>query len=251
MWGDAWGGLWLGSIECSARNYLLAGHQTIPPEIGIFLDQTGRLHPDVCGFVSEAFYEGRLKSHPRTATQKIKTNGMLLPKHTGIVFVPVEHEGNLQGSEEEADIIEKIVAELTSGMVWDADKKQSRPLTIADILVVAPFNMQVRLLKKRLGFQANLGSIDKFQGQEAQVVILSMCSSTLEESPRGADFLLDPNRLNVAISRAKSLAIVVGTPNLTAPRCRTIRDMELANLFCWLVDYSRGETIEVMKSITV
>jgi len=225
----------------SALNYLLAGHQTIPPEIGIFLDQTWRLHPDICGFVSAAVYEGRLKSHPRTATQRIKPNGGLLSKKAGIEFIAVEHDGNMQGSEEEVDVIEQIVTELTHSSVWDAEASRSRPLTMADILIVAPFNMQVRLLKKRLSAEAKVGSIDKFQGQEAHVVILSMCSSTLEDSPRGADFLLDPNRLNVAISRAKSLAVIVGNPGLIAARCRTIREMELANLFCWLVDYSRGE----------
>jgi uncharacterized protein len=225
----------------SALNYLLANHQTIPPEIGVFLDQTWRLHPDICGFVSAAVYEGRLKSHPRTATQRIKPTGGLLSKKAGIEFIAVEHDGNMQGSEEEADVIEQIVSELTRSSVWDAESSRSRPLTMADILIVAPFNMQVRLLKKRLGTEAKVGSIDKFQGLEAHVVILSMCSSTLEDSPRGADFLLDPNRLNVAISRAKSLAVIVGNPGLIAARCRTIREMELANLFCWLVDYSREE----------
>ena len=99
--------------------------------------------------------------------------------------------------------------------------------------------MQVRTLKKRLGLTAKVGSVDKFQGQEAHVVIVSMCSSTLEDSPRGAEFLLEPNRLNVAVSRAKSLAIVVGNPNLVTARCGTVREMELANLFCWLVAYSQ------------
>jgi superfamily I DNA and/or RNA helicase len=222
-------------------NYLLDGRATIPPDIGIFLDHTWRLHPDICGFVSAAVYEGRLRSHPQTATQQIEAKGGLLTKNTGILFIPVNHEGNTQGSEEEADVIEQIVAELLQSRVRDADAVKSRPLTMDDILLVAPFNMQVRLLKHRLGAQAKVGSIDKFQGQEAHVVIISMCSSTLEDSPRGADFLLEPNRLNVAVSRAKSLAIVVANPDLIAARCRTIREMELANLFCWLVDYSRGE----------
>lgn len=157
------------------------------------------------------------------------------------MFVPVEHEGNTQGSEEEADTIAQIVEELIGCRVWDAGKTRPRRLKMEDVLLVAPFNMQVRLLKKRLGASAHVGSVDRFQGQEAHIVIISMCSSTLEDSPRGAEFLLEPNRLNVAVSRAKSLAIIVGNPDLVAARCRTIRDMELANLFCWLVDYSRGE----------
>lgn len=255
----------------SALNYLLAGHATIPPEFGIFLDQTWRLHPDICRFVSAAVYEGRLRSHPRTTSQRVKwlgttrpndqaresvtkrkprrrtsrqsggTNGGLVSKGAGIMFVPVEHEGNTQGSEEEADTIAQIVEELIGCRVWDAGKTRPRRLKMEDVLLVAPFNMQVRLLKKRLGASAHVGSVDRFQGQEAHIVIISMCSSTLEDSPRGAEFLLEPNRLNVAVSRAKSLAIIVGNPDLVAARCRTIRDMELANLFCWLVDYSRGE----------
>lgn len=222
----------------SALNYLLAGHATIPPEIGIFLNQTWRLHPDICGFISEAVYERRLHSHPRTARQRIETKGRLISKQAGIVFIPVQHEGNSQGCEEESAIIQQVVEELLGCPVWDADKLEPRPLTMNDILVVAPFNMQVRMLKRRLGPEAQVGSVDKFQGQEAHVVIVSMCSSTLEDSPRGAEFLLEPNRLNVAISRAKSLAVVVGSPDLVAARCKSIREMELANLFCWLVDYS-------------
>jgi uncharacterized protein len=226
----------------SALNYLLAGHATIPPEVGIFLDRTWRLHPDICDFVSAAVYEGRLRSHPQTADQRIKTKGGLVSKEAGIVFIPVEHEGNTQGSEEEADVIEQIVDELVGCPVWDTKLTNPRQLTMADILLVAPFNMQVRLLRKRLGPEAQVGSVDKFQGQEAHVVIVSMCSSTLEDSPRGADFLLEPNRLNVAISRAKSVVIVVASPDLVEGRRRTIREMELANLFCWLVDYSREVT---------
>eukprot|EP00456_Euglypha_rotunda_P066035 TRINITY_DN567_c0_g2_i11.p1 TRINITY_DN567_c0_g2~~TRINITY_DN567_c0_g2_i11.p1 ORF type:complete len:1150 (+),score=174.60 TRINITY_DN567_c0_g2_i11:25069-28518(+) len=225
----------------SALNYLLDGRATIPPEMGVLLDQTWRMHPDICGFISAAFYEGRLRSHPQTASQRIESNGTLLTKNAGILILPVTHEGNSQASEEEAEVIGHIVAELLQARVHDAGEVQPRTITTDDILVVAPFNMQVRLLKRRLGGQIKVGSIDKFQGQEAHVVIISMCSSTLEDSPRGAEFLLEPNRLNVAVSRAKSLAIVVANPELISARCRTIKEMELANLFCWLVDYSRGE----------
>ena len=125
--------------------------------------------------------------------------------------------------------------------VQDKDGTAPRPLRWEDILFVAPYNMQVRLLQQKLGADACVGSVDKFQGQEAHVVVVSMCASSLEECPRGADFLLSRNRINVAISRAKTLAIVVGCPGLTAARCKTIEEMELVNLFCWLKAYS-GET---------
>lgn len=228
----------------SALNYLLDGSPTIPPDLGIFLDRTWRLHPDICGFLSEAVYDGRLRSHARTAAQRVETNNGEIKKESGIVFLSVDHEGNTQGSEEEAAAIEEVIAQLIGQPVWDSEATQSRPLTVEDIMIVAPFNLQVRLLQDRLGHHIRVGSVDRFQGQEAHVIIVSMCSSTLEDSPRGADFLFDPNRLNVAVSRAKSLAIVVGTSALVSPRCSTIREMELANLFCWLVDYAEGEKVE-------
>ena len=227
----------------SALNYLLAGHATIPPEMGIFLGQTWRLHPDICRFISEAVYDGRLHSHSSTASYRITNNGGLVSKPAGILFIPVTHEGNSQCCDEETEVIEQLVQELLSCHVYEKNDGRPRKLTLDDILLVAPFNMQVRMLKKKLGPTAKIGSVDKFQGQEAHVVIVSMCSSTLEDSPRGAEFLLDPNRLNVAVSRAKTLAIVVGNPNLVAARCGSVREMELANLFCWLVEYSRATAI--------
>ena len=114
------------------------------------------------------------------------------------------------------------------------------PTTLDDILIVAPFNMQVRALKRRLGDRARVGSVDKFQGQEAPVVIVSMCASTLDDAPRGAGFLLSPNRLNVAISRAQALAIVVGSPRLGDVRVRSVEEMRLVNGWCRLLEYAEG-----------
>ena len=111
-------------------------------------------------------------------------------------------------------------------------------MTPEDILVVAPFNLQVRWLRERLEPGARIGSVDKFQGQEAPVVIVSLCASTLDEAPRGAAFLLSPNRLNVAVSRAQALAIVVGSPELLEVRCRSVEEMRLVNLLCHLVQYA-------------
>nr|MBP9898843.1 hypothetical protein [Gemmatimonadales bacterium] len=108
----------------------------------------------------------------------------------------------------------------------------SRPMTLDDILVVAPFNLQVRALRARLGDAARIGSVDKFQGQEAPVVIVSMCASTLDDAPRGPQFLLSPNRLNVAISRAQALAIVVGSSTLGDVRVRSVEEMQLVSRWC-------------------
>jgi len=226
----------------SALDYLLDGKATIPDDLGIFLGSTWRMHPEICDFISAAFYESRLLAHPDTAQQRLSGlphRPAPHPKDRGIAFVAVSHEGNAQSSEEEIDQIEQIAKALLQLKVTDRGKLRSRPVVWDDLLFVAPFNMQVRGLQQRLGSQARVGSVDKFQGQEAHIVIVSMCSSSLEDSPRGAEFLLNPNRLNVAISRAKTLAIVVGSREITAARCQAIPQMELVNLYCWLG--SRGE----------
>ena len=225
----------------SALEYLLDGRATIPPDFGIFLNQTWRMHPNICGFISEAIYENRLHAHPGTSKQRLRLSGdrnrpVSMP--AGIVYVPVEHEGNSQGSEEEAEAIERIIAELVGQEVSHFNGERTTNLSLDDILLVAPFNMQVRLLKQRLGSQARVGSVDKFQGQEAHVVIISMCSSTLDDSPRGAEFLLNPNRINVAVSRARTLTIVVGSPAILNSHCHSISEMKALNLFCWLVDHA-------------
>lgn len=140
-------------------------------------------------------------------------------------------------SDEEVDAIACLVEELLTREVVDK-KGGLRRLQLDDILLVAPYNMQVRALKARLGPRARVGSVDLFQGQEAAVVIVSLCASSLEESPRGAEFLLSPNRLNVAISRAQALAIVVGSPGLARARCRSVEEMKLVNLLCRLIQYA-------------
>ena len=223
----------------SALEYYLNGLATIPEDLGIFLDTTWRMHPDVSGFISDAIYENRVKAHPRTAKQQVlhSQNARLVTQSTGIAYLPVSHEGNSQCSMEEVATIQQVVEELLTAEVRDVDGS-IRPLTIDDILIVAPYNMQVRRLSERLGPHAQVGTVDRFQGLEAHVVIISMAASSLDESPRGAEFLLSPNRINVAVSRAKSLAIVASSPELLRPRCQTIKQMELVNLFCWLKAYA-------------
>jgi len=220
-------------------DYLLDGQATIPPDFGVFLDVTWRMHPDVCRFISDAVYEGRLTHHPKTEQRRIlpPKSATYVQRQTGVLYVPVTHTGNTQCSEEEVDRIEAIVGELLKGQIEDEGKMRS--LTLQDILFVAPYNMQVRRLGQRLGKDARVGSVDKFQGLEAPVVIVSMCASTLEDSPRGAEFLLNRNRLNVAISRARCLSIVVGSPAIMTARCQTIDQMQLVNLYCRIVDYSQ------------
>jgi predicted RecB family nuclease len=231
----------------SVLQYLLQDEQVIPDDFGIFLGTSWRMHPDVCRFISGAVYENSLVSQAGTEKRvlclpasgksatpvNLKASGTsatpLKLKESGILYVPVEHEGNSQDSEEEAAAIEQIVKTLQKCSFQDG--KKVRPLTLDDILIVAPYNMQVRRLKALLP-GAKVGSVDKFQGQEAPVVIVSMCSSTGDASPRGLEFIFSKNRLNVAISRAQTLAIVVGSPALARTHCSRVEQMELVNLFC-------------------
>jgi predicted RecB family nuclease len=232
-------GIHPGDTGLSCLEYLLHGHATVPGDVGVFLGESRRMHPDLCRFVSEAVYEGRLGNIPATERHRVIRGAEpgLVQAETGIVWVPVEHDGCGQSSEEECETISVIVSELLQRTVVGGDGTE-RPMTLEDILIVAPFNAQVRCLREKLGAGIQIGSVDKFQGQEAAVVIVSLCASTLDEAPRGARFLLSPNRLNVAVSRAQALAIVVGSPELLDVRCRSVEEMKLVNLLCRLAQYS-------------
>lgn len=224
-----------GESGTSGLGYFLNGKATVPPELGVFLDVSFRMHPAICRFISELVYEGRLNHHLGTVHHTISLppnhNG-LITKNSGILFIPVEHEDNTQFSEEEVAVIERLVNELT-GLEYVSDRGHNRGVIGSqDILVVAPYNMQVRKLQTCLGDRAKIGTVDKFQGQEAPVVIISMCASSGDAAPRGLEFLLNRNRLNVAISRAQCLSIVVGNPALALTTCATISQMELVNTFC-------------------
>ena len=191
----------------SALEYLLMNdrgevHATIPRELGIFLPSTYRMHPDVCRFISETIYEGRLQPEPHTKDRIIhRGKATRVPAESGLYFVPVEHEANVQESEEEVDAIVDIVAELRQRTLTTKQGEAPRPLTAKDMLVVAPYNRQVQRLRAALP-DARVGTVDLFQGQEAPVVILSMCASSADDAPRGLEFLLNRNRLNVALSSA-------------------------------------------------
>ena len=216
----------------SILEFLLEGHATIPPEKGIFLPQTYRLHPDICSFISKLVYEDRLQPAPVTAKRVISNTTDGIPA-SGICYIPVEHEGNSQASEEEIEAIQSLTNKLLKMSITDEDGKQ-RPATMDDILFVAPYNMQVRMLQNKLGPDARVGSVDKFQGQEAAIVIISMCSSNAE-SGRGIDFLFSKNRLNVAVSRAESLVFVVGHPGLPNSFATNVASMAKINLYGSLV----------------
>jgi uncharacterized protein len=225
-----------GESGLSILDYLLQGKATIPPDLGVFLPKTYRMHPDVCRVISEQVYDGRLGSDDATSEYIVRPKGPIIRKASGICFVPVQHEGNTQGSDEEVEMIRQITSELIGTPFWPDEEGGLRTITLRDILFVAPYNFQVNKLKAALGQGARVGSVDKFQGQEAPIVILSMCTSDAAESPRGIEFLFSKNRLNVAISRAQALAIVVANPKLANTAVTSLEQMQQINFFAELAE---------------
>jgi uncharacterized protein len=224
----------------SALEHILGTRKTIPDTAGLFLQQTRRLHPDICAFTAELFYENRLSAVPGLERQAIA--GVPRFPEAGLVYVPVVHEGRQARSEEEVAAIAAIVAELMGGAsLWRDQHGCERPLDKQDLMIVAPYNAQVTALAAALP-GVRVGTVDKFQGQQAPVVVVSLTTSSPEEAPRGMSFLYSANRLNVATSRAKALCILVGNPKLFEPDCRTPEQMRLANAFCRYLEMA--DTVE-------
>lgn len=216
--------------EASALDHVLAGSKTITEDKGLFLDQTWRLHPEICSFTSELFYEQRLASRPGLDRQEIRGNEWVGSRR--LLFVPVEHEGNQSTCPEEAEQVADIVRSLLKPQVMWIDKEgNQRSLKLEDILIVTPYNAQVSEIRDRLP-GAHVGTVDKFQGQEAPVVIYSLTTSSSDEAPHGMEFLFSLNRLNVATSRARALCVMVGSRQLLEPASHTPRQMQLANALC-------------------
>jgi uncharacterized protein len=188
------------------------------------------MHPEVCSFVSELSYDGRLKSAPGCELQQVKSSGL---SGVGLRYLPIEHRHNAQQSPEEATAIAREVSQLLDGKGTLTNRNRAtRPLVATDIVVVAPYNMQVRCLHEALPPDVAVGTVDKFQGREGAVVFFSMTSSTGDDVPRGLEFLFNQNRFNVAISRAKCLSVVVCSPRLLETQCRTVEQMKLVNALC-------------------
>ncbi len=223
--------------QASALEHLVAGSRTLPPDLGLFLGTTYRLHPAVNEYVSDAFYEGRLETAPQTSIQTLAAGPLL--GGTGIRHIPLAHPVAGNRSREEADWIAEAIASLV-GRQWTDSEGRTRSLGAADVLVVAPYNAQVAeinaAVQLRLGVPANVGTVDKFQGREAPVAIYSMTSSSLDDAPRDFGFLYSGNRLNVAISRAQGLAVLVCEPALLRVACHSPEQMRLVNALCRLVE---------------
>ena len=220
-----------GETGLSSLEYLLEDKATVPEDRGILLNESRRLHPTLCAFISEAIYDGRLEAHPSTAKRQLvlRSGADTALRYAGISFVPIAHDGCTQSSRAEAEAVVRLVTELQTHKVVRDGKEPL--LTLEDILIVAPYNLQVNLLKQLLPQGAQVGTVDKFQGQEAAVVIVSMTTSKGVDAPRGTEFLFNPNRFNVAVSRAQCLAVVVHGSRLLDGAWTKIGDLNRLNLF--------------------
>ncbi len=220
--------------ERSVLAHVLDGERVMPNHLGLFLDGSWRLHPAISAYTSEVFYEGRLHSHP--GRSRLALAGAPPLSDAGIRFVPVPHIGQSSESPEEAAEVSELLRSLFEASPTYTDASgASRRLTEADVLIITPYNAQVRALRDTLP-DFRIGTVDKFQGQEAPISIYSMATSSLEEAPHGMEFLYSLNRLNVATSRAQCVALIVASPKLLRVRCRTPRQMRLANALARLME---------------
>ena len=218
--------------NASVLSHLLGEHETVQPDMGIFLEHTWRMRPEVNAYVSETFYEGRLEPSEVCWRRSVADGA-------GLRFVEVEHDGNRTQSPEEAAFVRDEIERLLGTPYRDEDGE--RTLQPDDFIVVAPYNAHVRCLRQAIPDEGiRIGTVDKFQGQQAAVVFFSMASSSGEDVPRGLDFLYSRNRLNVAVSRAKCLSYVVASPRLLEVSCRTIEQMRLVNALCRFVEHAKA-----------
>lgn len=215
----------------SALEYLMDGARVVAPDRGIFISFSRRMHPAVCSFVSAIAYEYKLSSDNGAALQSlVGTDGAAL---IGACFARVEHSGRSQVCPEEVNRVRDLINQLIGARFTDRGG-QARLVDLEDILVVAPYNAQVNALSDALPAGARVGTVDRFQGQEAPICIVSMTTSSADELPRDIEFLFSLNRLNVAVSRAQVLAIVLASPALLEVPCRSVHEMTLVNALCLL-----------------
>jgi uncharacterized protein len=231
----------------SGLAHVLGPDTTLAPDRGLFLGTTRRLHPRINDYISEAFYEGRLQAHPNTM-RAIGGDGVEPDALTGagVRWLPVEHAGNsarsAQEAERVADAVEALVGRRQVGPAGE------RSIDLDDVIVVAPYNAQVAQIQKslraRFGTTGNVGTVDKFQGREGAVAIYSMASSSRDDAPRDMGFLYSRNRLNVAVSRAESIAIVVASPKLLEAGARTPEQMRLLDALCRFLEVAAGQAAQ-------
>ncbi|WP_017793579.1 TM0106 family RecB-like putative nuclease [Leucobacter salsicius] len=199
-------------VDTSALGWLIGGHDTLSPELGYFLADTRRMRAELADVVSELSYEGRLRAHPSAASREVTGAGP-----AGLSWHPVQHAGNATRSEEEANEVVRVTRLALAGTLHEG-AGLGRSITQDDIIVVAPYNAQVECVSDALAAaglgDVRVGTVDKFQGQEAVFAIVTLAASSPEDVPRGLDFLLMRNRLNVGISRAQWAAHLVSSAQL-------------------------------------
>ncbi len=210
--------------DLSFLDWIMGEHAVLPPDRGIYLNTTRRMHPDVTEYISQQYYAGTLNAHPDTGLQSVNVEGL---PDAGAFLVPVQHEGRAQDCPEEVAAIQAMINRLLDG-TWTDKTGTTCPVRKSDIIVVAPYNAQVNLLTEALD-GVRVGTVDRFQGQEAPIALISMTASSASETTRGLDFLLSRERLNVAISRAKGLGLVFASPQLAATPCERVEQMRLVN----------------------
>lgn len=224
-----------GESGLSALEYYLDDESVIPPEKGFFLGMSRRNHPDIADVYSEVIYDGQARAHPQNEKQKIKlpeddSQIRRINQETGFTYVPVEHQGNTHKSEEEAAAVKEIVQELVGREFVDAEGR-TRKLTLKDIMIISPYALQAKQISKELGGDARVGTVHKFQGQEAPVTIVSFAVSKASSYSRSMDHWANLSMLHTAVSRARGLVVFVGSPELENIRVRHIRHMRQLNFY--------------------
>jgi uncharacterized protein len=222
----------------------------MPPDRGLFLATTWRLHPELCDYTSEVFYDDRLRPEAHLEVQAVRGSDALVASGAGprIVSLPTTGADN-ENLEEAAAVASLVLGLVETGVSWTDENGVERPMTLDDVLVVAPYNAQVAAIKRLLPNEARVGTVDKFQGQEAPISIYSLTTSSPELAPRGMDFLYSRHRLNVATSRARGVAIVVASPDLFRVRARTPEQMRLANAFCRFQELASDRAVEASDEL--
>ncbi len=220
----------------SVLGHLLGDAQTVREERGIFLDRSHRMQPEICAFISDMMYGGRLKPSRETAAHRVIVDGR---EREGLAFDPVEHDGNSSRSREEADCVVGLIVRMLHAKFVDSNPPDEagseRRLEARHIIVVTPYNAQRQLISQKLkaaGIDVEVGTVDKFQGREAVVVFYSMATSSGDNVPRDMKFLFEKNRFNVAVSRARALSVLVCCPRLLDASCNSPEEMALVNLLC-------------------
>jgi len=241
-----------GESGLSAPEYINHGRDVVPDGYGILLSTTKRMHPSITAFVSEQVYEGKLHSAPGLERQAVSGTDWL--SGSGLRWWPVEHSGRTVVAPEEATYVVETFYSMLGRIFTNKDGLKS---TIApeDVFLIAPYNMQRTEILRRLATHADakkhgvtedlmrnrVGTVDKAQGDEAPVVLMSFTSSSADDISHGMAFLYSKNRFNVAVSRARALVVVFASPRLLDVNCKTIEQVRLANMLCRYVEVAKSK----------